>query len=220
MLDTKKILDALQQNTAASSAFGGFAGSLLGNVLGGRRKGGGLLQTGALAAVAYLAYQTWQRHQAQQAGQAPPAAAPLPRTTGLAALPASVPDAFDLTTPAHSQSGLQVVRAMIAASKADGVLEPAERDRIFSRVNELQLSQEEHDYVLQLLSQPPDVEQLVRGVGSKEVALELYTASALAVHPASRAERAYLDMLAARLGLEESLVREADRTVEAALVSA
>lgn len=218
MIDAQKILESLQKNPAAAGAFGGLAGSLLGNVLGSGRglRGGGLMRNGALVAVGYLAWQAWQRHQAQKTG----GAVPQGLAAGAAALPASIPDAFDLTAPAHAGSALAIVQAMVAAARADGVLEPAERDRIFERVNALDLSQEDHEYVLRLLTQPVDLEQVVQGAaGSKELALELYTAAALAVQPANRAERAWLDMLAARLGLEEPLVKEADRTVESALAA-
>jgi uncharacterized membrane protein YebE (DUF533 family) len=220
MIDPKKILESLQGNPAASGALGGLAGSLLGNVLGGGRgiKTKGLLKAGTLAAVGYVAWQAWQRHQAQQAGKPPaPSANPIPLQSIPAALPASIPDAFDLAR--KPQNGLAIAQAMIAASKADGVLDPAERDRIFDRVNELNLTQEEHDYVLKMLTQPADVEALLRSATSPELALELYTAAALTAHPASRAERAWLDMLAARLGLDESLTKEADRAVEGALVA-
>lgn len=220
MIDTKKILETLQKNPAAAGALGGLAGSLLGSTLGGGKglRTGGLVRTGALAAVGYLAWQAWQRHQAQKSGGAAPQG--LAAGAAATALPASIPDAFDLTRPAHAGLGLRVIEAMVAAARADGVLDPAERDRIFERVNALDLSREDHDYVLRLLTQPVDLERLVQGAaGSKELALEIYTAAALAVQPANRAERAWLDMLAARLELDEPLAKEADRTVESALAA-
>jgi uncharacterized membrane protein YebE (DUF533 family) len=55
----------------------------------------------------------------------------------------------------------------------------------------------------------------VRGVDSRELALEIYAASVFAVAPASRAERAYLDLLAARLGLEGDLTLQVEQGVEA-----
>jgi uncharacterized membrane protein YebE (DUF533 family) len=108
---------------------------------------------------------------------------------------------------------------MIAASKADGSIDVAEREKIFARVNEAGLSQADQDEVLRLLGQPADLEAIVRGVDSKELATEIYAASLLAVSPANRAERAWLDMLAARLGLEGELTLELDRSVEALVAS-
>jgi uncharacterized membrane protein YebE (DUF533 family) len=230
-MDTRKLLEILTQNPAAGAAAGGLAGSLLGNVLGGGGKGGKkMLKYGGLAAVGYVAYQAWQKNQAQKGGMPAPSAGggldallgqalggragATPAGSGTAALP-QLPRSFDLESPANSGNALRVVRAMIAASKADGSIDPGERDRIFARVGESGLSQADHDEVLRLLGQPPDLEAIVAGVDSKELATEIYAASLLAVSPANRAERAWLDMLAARLGLENDLTLELDRSVEA-----
>lgn len=234
-MDTRKLLEILTQNPGAGAAAGGLAGSLLGNVLNGGRGGRKALKYGSLAAVGYVAYQAWQKRQAQKQGGP---AAVTAQSGGLEALlgqvlgtgagagagataagrtgapPPALPRSFDLEAPANSAGALRVVRAMIAASKADGSIDVAERDRIFARVGESGLSQAEHDEVLRLLGQPADLEAIVAGVDSKELATEIYAASLLAVSPANRAERAWLDMLAARLGLESELTLELDRSVE------
>ncbi len=231
-MDTKKLLEILTQNPGAGAAAGGLAGSLLGNVLNGGRGGRKALKYGSLAAVGYVAYQAWQKRQAQKQGGP---AAVTAQAGGLEALlgqvlgtgagataagkpagasPPALPRSFDLEAPANSAGALCVVRAMIAASKADGSIDVAERDCIFARVGESGLSQAEHDEVLRLLGQPADLEAIVAGVDSKELATEIYAASLLAVSPANRAERAWLDMLAARLGLESELTLELDRSVE------
>ena len=51
------------------------------------------------------------------------------------------------------------------------------------------------------------------------MATEVYAASLLAIDPDHPAEKAYLQMLAARLGLAEDLVQEIHRTAEAALAT-
>lgn len=223
-MDNRKILDSLlgnisMQNPAVTGAMGSFAGSLLGSVLargGGKRMmPGGLLQTGGLAAIGYIAWQAYQRHQAKNSGAQPSPAPTLAQIESQPALPQAVPAAFNLE--AKSQSALGVVAAMVAASRADGTVEPSERERIFARVDQLQLTPDENNYVMQLLTQPVDLDGIVKAANTRELALEIYTASALAVHPASRTERAYLDMLAGRLGLEEALLQELDRGVETAL---
>lgn len=134
---------------------------------------------------------------------------------GVAGLPPALPAPFDLEAPANAAQALRVVRAMIAASKADGTIDAVERERIFAKVGESRLTPAEHDEVLRLLGQPADLEAIVAGVDSPELATEIYAASLLAVSPANRAERAWLDMLAARLGLEGELTLELDRSVEA-----
>ena len=208
-MDTRKLIEMLTQNPAAGAAMGGLAGSVLGNVLTGRGGGGGkkLLKYGGLAAIGYVAYQAWQKNQAQKAG-------------GVAAAPAlpmaqALPAPFDLEASANASNALRVIQAMIAASKADGVVDAAERDRVFDKLREANLPQQDQDTVLRLLTQPMDMEAVVRGVDSRELALEIYAASVFAVSPASRAERAYLDLLAARLGLDGDLSVQIEQGVEA-----
>jgi uncharacterized membrane protein YebE (DUF533 family) len=210
-MDTRKLLEMLTRNPAAGAAMGGLAGSLLGNVLGGGSGKGSkkLVKYGGLAAIGYVAYQAWQKNQAQKSGGLPQVGAP-------AAAP-QLPASFDLESGANAAGALKIVQAMIAASKADGVLDAQERERIFARVSESGLGQAEQDEVLRLMTQPADLDSIVRDVDSKELATEIYAASLMAVSPASRAERAWLDMLAARLGLEGDLTLELDRSVEALL---
>jgi uncharacterized membrane protein YebE (DUF533 family) len=213
-MDPRKLLETLTRNPAASGALGGLAGSLIGNVLmgQGKLKGGGLLKAGGMAAVGYLAWQAWQRRQAGQQGASPAPA------TGLdfARLPAKLPEAFDLDSPAHSGQALKVVQAMIAAARADGALDASERNRIFSQVDGSGLSSAEQEQVMRQLTQPVDIDSLVQGVDTPEHAAEIYAAASMAAHPVSRAERAWLDMLAARLHLDPKLATEVDRGVEQA----
>jgi uncharacterized membrane protein YebE (DUF533 family) len=126
-----------------------------------------------------------------------------------------VPAAFDLVK--QGGAALAVLRAMVAAARADGVVEPVERARILDRLQAAALPPGEQQYVLDLLGRPPDLEAVVRGVDAPELAAEVYAASALAVRPASRAERSYLDLLGARLGLDPALAAELDRGVTGAL---
>lgn len=207
-MDTQKLIELLTKNPAAGAAMGGLAGSVLGNVLTGRGGGGGskkLLKYGGLAAIGYVAYQAWQKNQTQKAGG-----------SGMpASAPQALPSSFDLESDANASNALRVIQAMIAASKADGVVDSTERDRIFDKLREANLPQQDQDEVLRLLTQPMDMEAVVRGVDSRELALEIYAASVFAVAPASRAERAYLDLLAARLGLEGDLTLQVEQGVEA-----
>lgn len=71
--------------------------------------------------------------------------------------------------------------------------------------------------MLDLFEQPPDLDAIARAAGTPELAAGIYAAVALAVHPASRIERGYLDLLGARLGIEPGLAGDLDRGVAAAL---
>ena len=70
------------------------------------------------------------------------------------------------------------------------------------------------------LRAPLDLDGIVREASQPEVATEVYAASLLAIDPDHPAEKAYLQMLAARLGLADELVQEIHRTAEGARVPA
>lgn len=208
-MDTRKLLETLTRNPAAAGALGGLAGSLLGNVLTGG-KGSSLLKTGGLAAAGYMAWQAWQKHQAAQQDTVVPASQPA--VLQLPQPPAALPAAFNIGA-VDSGLALKAVQAMIAVARADGAMDPAERSRIFARVDEAGLSGADQDEVMRQLTHAPDMDELVHGVDKPEHAAQIYAAAALAAHPVNRAEQAWLDMLAARLGLASQLAAEIDRSV-------
>ena len=109
-----------------------------------------------------------------------------------------------------------LVTAMISAAKADGYIDPAEQKRIFDRLDTVSLDAESKAYVMDQLRAPLDLDGIVKAASSPEVATEVYAASLLAIDPDHPAEKAYLQMLAARLGLADELVQEIHRTAEAA----
>ncbi len=224
-MDPKKLIEMLTRTPAGGAAMGGLAGSVLGNVLTGRGGGKKMLKYGGLAAIGYVAYQAWQKRQAQKgAGSVlPSASAAAPSAAGLAghgeswsrpSAPHALPAAFDLEASGNTSNALRVVQAMVAASKADGVVDATERDRVFDKLRVASLPQHDQDEVMRLLTQPMDMEGVVRGVESRELALEIYAASVFVVAPTSRAERAYLDLLAARLSLDSDLTGQVEQGVE------
>ena len=207
----QQLLETLLKNPIAGGAAGGLAGSILGSVLMGKGGGKKLVKAGGLALVGTVAWKAWQQYQQnQRAGGATPVAT---------APPLSLHAAFDLESRDAVAAGtpLRVVQAMIAAAKADGVIDSTERAKISQRLDEAGLGAAERQRVAELLDQPMDLEAVVRDVDSSELAAEIYAASALAVHPASRVERGYLDMLGARLGIEPALAQEIDRSVTSTL---
>jgi len=102
---------------------------------------------------------------------------------------------------------------MIAAAKADGHIDDAERARIMEKLQISGLDDEAESFFQKELAEPVDLDALVAAAQTEEQKVELYTASRLAIDPDSRAERGYLDMLAGRLGLPDALVDHIDTTV-------
>lgn len=208
MFNIDGIIKALQSDpNAQRTAMTGAAGLAAGMLLSGGGLGklvGNVAKAGAVAAVGGLAYSAWQQHQKnqQQAGAAADGA------------PAPSRDAFVPPPQAAYQSeelGKTLVRAMIAAAKADGQIDAEEKERIFKRLETMSLSPEEKAFVFDELASPLDIDAVVARADTPEHASEIYAASLVAMTPDSAAERGYLEALAFKLKLPAGLVTEIHR---------
>lgn len=229
MLDPRKLLDELLGSNIPGTgttvrdsagkaaqmardnplAAGALAAVLLGTGAG-RQLTGSALRLGGMAAVAGLAYRAYRNYQEgrQPGGQAPsePDLLPPPES---AFDPHSAPQGEDAFA-------LSVVRAMIAAARADGHIDTGERGRIADRLRLSGMGDEAEAFLIAELEKPVDLDALVASAVTEAQRVELYTASRIAIEPRSRAERGYLDMLAGRLGLPDALVDHVEATVEQA----
>lgn len=104
-----------------------------------------------------------------------------------------------------------LLRAMVAAAKADGVVDGEERRRIFLQMRAMGVTAQEREQIQNLLEAPQDVEDLLRRVHSPEMAEEVYVASLLVIQGESSVERDYLAVLARRLGLPRPVVERLHR---------
>jgi uncharacterized membrane protein YebE (DUF533 family) len=102
---------------------------------------------------------------------------------------------------------------MVAAAKADGEIDELEQRRILQHLERDNVDDDDRAFVQQLLHEPADIEAVVREARCPETAAELYAASLIAIDPTRPAERGYLTMLAARLGLDQALVDHLQATV-------
>ena len=205
----KSLTDKARENPLAATAIaGGLAAVLLGSKSG-RKLGKKALKYGGMAAIAGLAYKAYRDYQAGQGDSGGPAAS----TGGDPVL--MPPDDSDFMPAASSEEARAqaLVIAMIQAAKADGFIDDDEKARIIERVDALGMDPDESDFIAREMRSPLDVDKVVRAASSPEVAMELYVASAVAVDPDHPAERAYLSMLAARLGLDPALVANLDQTI-------
>ncbi|MEP3045202.1 MAG: tellurite resistance TerB family protein [Roseibium sp.] len=201
-----------------SSQGGGLAlGSLAGLMLGtktGRKIGGKAVTYGGLALVAGLAYKAYQGHQANQQN------APRPQYPEHEPIPVEGPQgtAFDPRQQpgGENQFAINLLTAMISAAKADGHIDREEQDRIFNKIDEAGLDRDAKAFLMDELRSPLDLDKVVASASCPETAAEIYAASRLAINPDHPAEKAYLETLAARLGLEEGLVSEIELAVREA----
>lgn len=227
MLDPKKLLDDLLGSKVPGTestvrdkagqaaqmardnplAAGALAAVLLGTGTG-RKITGSALKIGGLAAVAGLAYKAYQNYSAGQAADAPQQVEPelLPPPADTPFHPAQAPQG-------EAEFATVIARAMIAAARADGHIDAAERGRIADRLKLSGLDKEAEAFLMDELEKPVDLDSLVGAAHTDAQKAELYTASRLAIEPRTRAERGYLDMLAGRLRLPDALVDHIEATV-------
>ena len=193
-------LGSLLSGAGGGALAAGAMGLLLGNKKA-RKFGGKALTYGGLAALGVIAYKAYGNWQAQQA-QAPQGE---PQT--LDRLPAP-------QVEAHSQA---ILKALVAAAKADGHVDARERQLIEGELAKLTQDAELRRWLDAELNKPLDPAEVARAASSPEMAAEMYIASVLMVDEAHFMERAYLEELARQLKLDPALKSELEAQVRAEL---
>lgn len=182
-----------------SFAKGAAAGGLMGALLGGK----GTAKAAGAAVIGTLAWKAYQSWKAQQQAAAPQD-------------DARMPDARFLPVGAAAeQLSDKLARAMVAAAKADGKVTSMERQRILGALSERGVGAEAQRIVEEELARPLDVGHIAAMAATPEEAVQIYTASLLAIDPEEPEEAAYLEALAERLGLDADLVAHLHQTAGA-----
>jgi uncharacterized membrane protein YebE (DUF533 family) len=174
----------------------------------GRRVGGSALQAGGIAAVgglAYKAYTNWQGSKPLMDG--------VPGLHDLTAPPAS-----GFTPEEQSEEGVRtILLAMIATAAADGVVDPAERDRITGELRKSGLETEAAGFLDAALANPATPAQIAARVsGEPKLAAQVYTAASLVAAPGNAPAHDYLGRLATALGLSPDLMAHLEAAAQAA----
>ncbi len=188
-------------------AAGALAAVLLGTKSG-RNVAGSVVKLGGLAAIAGLGYKAWQNYQnggtpVESAKGEPELISP-PQDSGFAP---------ETDATESREFALVLVRAMIAAARADGHINDDERAKIGERLAMAGMDPEAQEFLAHELEAPVDLDALIAAAKTEAQRVELYTASRLTISPATRAERGYLDLLAGRLQLPDALVDHIEATV-------
>ena len=111
----------------------------------------------------------------------------------------------DPTGPeAEEAEALLMIRAMIAAAKADGRVDAAERAAIAAQLDAAGLSAEERDFVLADFDRPLSPEALAREARDPMLRARLYAAAFAGAGDITPPERAWLDALAQALKLDKA----------------
>jgi uncharacterized membrane protein YebE (DUF533 family) len=113
---------------------------------------------------------------------------------------------------------LTLIKAMIAAAKADGHIDAEEQRRIFEAIQKMELSAEMKGLVFDLLQQDISVADIVNGVTDITHKSEVYLASYLVIDPDQMSERMHLDNLAEALDLPISLTKQLEAEAKQPMV--
>lgn len=184
--------DSMMSGLKTGAAAAGVLALLLGTRAGRKVTGVGL-KVGSVAALGGLAYQMYNRWQADN------------NTT------ASVDAKTATLLPAPEQKPVLasdvLLKAMVAAAKADGHIDEQELSTIRSKMAELHIDQDVNDMLMNELVQPLGAKEVAAlAKGNKQAALELYLVSALLLDKNQEAERVYLSDLQAALALPDAVV--------------
>jgi uncharacterized membrane protein YebE (DUF533 family) len=181
-------------NASAGGGLGGLLGGL-GGMLGGgaatrpaQGRAGGMnyAALASLGMMAFQAYQAWQRQQVAAPQQ-----------------PFKTADQLEgAAVQAHSHA---VLRALIAAAKADGRIDEKEQQMIATELGKHTDDPQLQQWLDAEVAKPLDAADFAEFAGDPALAAEVYLASVMLVDAQQDAERHYLDELAAQLQIEPEM---------------
>lgn len=164
-----------------------------------------------IGGLAYKAFKNWQYNNGRQVDS----------HTGAQHLKLKDPSDFEEAAYiSSSEFELTLVKAMIAAAKADGHIDAMEQQRIFKAVENMSLSNEMKGTIFDLLQNPASIDELARSVVNIEQSTALYLASCLAITSDLPEEKLYLDELAIALRLPKGLARQLQQQAQESIAEA
>ena len=198
------------KNFAAGLLTGGVATSLLG---GGKDTVETVAKVGGLALLGTLAYKAFDNYQQQKAasGNASVVNAVKHSATGMATQAGSLisgllagnqPQAASLPAPTNAELPLAIIRAMIAAAKADGHMDAAETQKIMGQLESAGVGAQEKALLMQEMANTQDVNSIAASAKTPEEAAQIYLAALLVCDSQCVREQEYLSSLASALKLE------------------
>jgi uncharacterized membrane protein YebE (DUF533 family) len=108
-----------------------------------------------------------------------------------------------------------MLRAMVAATAADGMIDAAERGRLEAAVAEAGLDADGRAWLERELASPANVDEIADRVDGPDAAARIYAAARLAIDPDTLQERQFLKMLAEALDLPGAATERVERDIAA-----
>jgi uncharacterized membrane protein YebE (DUF533 family) len=183
--------DQALANLGKGAAAGGLLALLVGTRAG-RRLAGPLLKIGGVAAIGAVGYAAYKKWQANQPGDATPPGKPISELAG----------------HESEQRSVNLVRAMIAAARADGHVDQREHDMIVGRIAGSELPDTERRLLQGEMDHALTAQDVAALADSRSAAAEIYLTSLLVIDTDNEMERQYLNELATALDLPWDLVRQ------------
>ncbi len=184
----------------ATLGAGAVGGGLIGLLMGSKKtrkmgkKVAGIGGAAALGALAFKVYGDWQKKQPDNSVTSTPT---------------------DITPQlTEDQHSTLILKAMIAAAKADGHVDEQEQQKIQQAVESMGAGDSVNQLVTNELNKPLDPSELARNAATPEQAAEIYLASLLVADEQNFMEKAYLKELASQLGLADDLVAQLEQQVK------
>jgi uncharacterized membrane protein YebE (DUF533 family) len=229
MLDAKNLLANIDSNGLVGKMLGGMAtknfaaGLLTGGVatslLGGCKDTvETVAKVGGLALLGTLAYKAFGNYQQQKASGENASVVEAVKTsaTGMATQASSLisgllagnqSPAASLpapAAPANSELPLAIIRAMIAAAKADGHMDAAESQKIIGQLESAGVGAQEKALLMQEMANTQDVNSIAAAAKTPEESAQIYLAALLVCDSQCVREQDYLASLASALKLESA----------------
>ena len=120
----------------------------------------------------------------------------------------------DLTQVAEDEARL-MLRVMVAATTADGMVDAAERKRLDAAVAEAGLDTDGRSWLERELANPADIDEIAERVSGPDAAARIFAAARLAIDPDTLQERQFLKMLAEALDLPPGATERVERDIAA-----
>ena len=182
-----RITSNIPGGLAGGAAAGGIMAVLMTNKTARKIAGSAATVGGAalLGGLAYKAYKNWQYNSVNAA--------------------ANEPHDFKPDDSLQPDFQLTLIKAMIAAAKADGHINEVEQQRIFRAIYQMDLSPETKGLVFDLLRRPIEIDEVAIGITNLEHKSEIYLASCLVLDPDHPSEQIHLAQLASALQLPDGL---------------
>jgi len=196
-------MDGLKKGAMAAGVL-----ALLLGTKGGRQLSGSALKIGSLAALGglgYKAYQNWATEKNATEQEYKDMAEDIGRDNASDSTLVN----FDKLDEKETENRSQVLlKAMIAAAKADGHVNSKEVAAIEDQITKLGLGHSTATLIQDEIAKPLDVKEVAALAKDQAMAAEIYLVSAVISDRENSMEREYLESLAQEMGLPDALVAQ------------